>query len=127
MQIKTESTSLRLARSMAIGVLLSMLFFYGIHVFGTWEIANHRPDSQTTNTVLLHNKCAVIGDTHTLRPNTEVPAMDDGINGTKLSGSFMNFTNGHVGAMVIFSLLAGGAIFAGRHMIKKNQKREPDY
>lgn len=125
MKIKTESASRSLARSIAIGVLLSILFFYGIHVFGTWEIENYRPDSQTTSTILLHNKCAVFGNTHTLRPNTDISAIGDGIDGTKLSGSFMNFTDGHVVAMVILSLPVGAAVFAFRNMIKKH-RQAPD-
>lgn len=106
---------------MAMGVLLSLLFFYSIHVLGTWEIENYRPDSQTTGTVLLHNKCAIFGHTHTLRPNTNISAIGESIDGTKLSGSFMNFIDGHVMAMVILSLLMGGLIFAFRRMRKRNR------
>ena len=122
MTTKTESASRTLARSIAMGVLLSMLFFYGVHVLGTWEVENYRPDEETTSTVLLHNKCAVLGDTHTLRPNTDVSAMGDGIDGTKLGGSFMNFTDGHVVGMAILSLLLGGIIFAIRTRLKKNRQ-----
>lgn len=125
MKIKPESAPRSLARSMAIGVLLSMLFFYSIHVLGTWEIENYRPDSQTTGTVLLHNKCAVFGDTHTLRPNTDVSDMGEGIDGTKLGASFMNFTDGHIVAIVILSVLLGGMVFALRKMIKKNRQPKP--
>ena len=122
MTTKTESASRNLARSIAMGVLLSMLFFYGVHVLGTWEVENYRPDEETTSTVLLHNKCAVLGDTHTLRPNTDVSAMGDGIDGTKLGGSFMNFTDGHVVGIAILSLLLGGIIFAIRTRLKKNRQ-----
>jgi hypothetical protein len=122
MQTKTASTSQTLGRSIAMGILLSMLFFYSIHVFGTWQIENYRPDPETTSTVLLHNKCAILGDTHTLRPNTAIPAMNEGINGTKLGGSFMNFIDGHIAGMVILSLLMGGVIFAFRSMRKKNRQ-----
>ncbi|MEO6719593.1 MAG: hypothetical protein ABIN67_04465 [Ferruginibacter sp.] len=122
MTTKTESTSRSLARSIAMGVLLSMLFFYGIHVLGKWNVENYRPDSQTTFTVLLHNKCAVLGDTHTLRPNTDISGMGEGIGGTKLSGSFMNFTDGHVVGMVILSLVLGGIIFAIRKSLKKKRQ-----
>ena len=125
MKIKTESTSRSVARSMGMAALLSMIFFYGIHVLGTWEIENYRRDSQTTSTVLLHNKCAVFGNTHTLRPNTDISAMGDRIDGTKLSGSFMNFTDGHVVAMVILSLLMSGLIFVFRRMIHKNRQPNP--
>jgi hypothetical protein len=119
MKIKNESTARSITRSIGMGVLLSMLFFYGIHVFGTWQIENYRPDPETTSTVLLHNKCAVLGDTHTLRPNTDVSAMGDGIDGTKLGGSFMNFTDGHVGGMIILALVMTGLIFLLRNFIKK--------
>jgi hypothetical protein len=126
MKIKTESASRNLVRSIAMGVLLSMLFFYGIHVLGSWQIENYRPDPETTGTVLLHNKCAVLGSTHTLRPNTDISAMGDGIDGTKLGASFMNFFDGHVVAMIILSLLLGGLVFAFRNMIKKNRRSDPD-
>lgn len=125
MEPKTESTARNLARSIAMGVLLSLLFFYGIHVLGTWQIENYRPDSQTTSTVLLHNKCAVFGVIHTLRPNTDVSAMGEGIDGIKLSAGFMNFTDGHVAAMIIFALLLGGLIFFFRNMLRKNRNPKP--
>ena len=121
MKPKTESTSLRFVRSLAMGVLLSMVLFYCIHLFGTWKIENYRPDPETTSTVLLHNNCLIFDRTHTLRPNTDISKMDDSIDGTKLAGSFMNFFDGHIGAMVILSLLTGGIIFAFRNMIKKNR------
>ena len=114
-----------LARSIAMGVLLSMLFFYSIHVLGKWEIENYRPDPETTSTVLLHNKCAIFGDTHTLRPNTDISAMGNGIDGTKLGGSFMNFFDGHIVAMIILAFLLGGLIFAFRRMKKRNLQSKP--
>lgn len=122
---KTESTSRSFARSIAMGVLLSLAFFYSIHVFGTWDIENYRPDSQTTYTVLLHNKCAVLGKTHTLRPNTDVSGMGQGIDGTKLSGSFMNFFDGHVVGLVILSLLLGVVIFILRNLKKRSRQSKP--
>jgi hypothetical protein len=115
--MKSESTSRNLARSFGMGVLLSMLFFYAIHVFGSWQIENYRPNPETTSTVLLHNKCAILGDTHTLRPNTDVAAMSEGIDGTKLGGSFMNFTDGHIVAMLIVAALLTGVIFVVRKKI----------
>ena len=125
MKVQTESASRMLARSIAMGVLLSMLFFYSIHVLGKWEIENYRPDPETTSTVLLHNKCAIFGDTHTLRPNTDISAMGNGIDGTKLGGSFMNFFDGHIVAMVILAFLLGGLIFAFRRMKKRNLQSKP--
>ena len=107
---------------MAMGVLLSMLLTYAAHVFGRWNSENYRPHSQTTFTLLLYNKCAVFGDTHTLRPNTGISSMGDGINGTKLTGSFMSFTDGHVVAMTILSVVLGGCIFALRSKLKKSPR-----
>lgn len=120
MKSKTESTSRNLARSMAMGVLLSMLIFYSIHVMGKWDVENYQRDSQTTSTVLLHNTCAIIGASHTLRPNTDVSALGGGIDGTKLSGSFMNFTNGHVPGMVMLAILLGGLVYVIRSRMQKN-------
>ncbi|HEY0042479.1 MAG TPA: hypothetical protein VGB71_17520, partial [Flavisolibacter sp.] len=69
--------------------------------------------------LLLYNKCAVFGTTHTLRPNTGISFMGDGINGTKLTGSFMNFSDGHIGVMAILALLLGVIIFVVRTNLKK--------
>jgi hypothetical protein len=124
MKAKNESIPTILVRSIAIGVLLSMVFFYSIHVFGTWEIENYRPDPETTYTVLLHNKCAVLGNTHTLRPNTDVSGMGEGIDVTKLGGSFMNFFDGHIAGMIILSLLLGGVIFTIRYMRLMKKARQ---
>ncbi|MEP7375826.1 MAG: hypothetical protein ABI675_20685 [Chitinophagaceae bacterium] len=125
MKVKTESTARSLARSIAMGVLLSMFFVYSVHVFGTWKIENYRPDPETTSTVLLHNKCAIFGKIHTLRPNTDISAMDNSIDGTMLGGSFMNFFDGHIVTMVVLSLLLGGLIFAFREMKKRNRQQQP--
>ena len=100
-----------MARSFSMGVIISMLFFYAIHLFGSWQVENYRPNPDTTYTLLLHNKCAVFNKTHTLRPNTAISAMDDGINGTKLGGSFMNFFDGHVIAMIIVAMFLGAIIY----------------
>jgi hypothetical protein len=123
MKAKPESASLTFARSLSIGLLLSILVFYAFHLFGTWKIENYRPDPETTGTVLLHNECLVFGNTHTLRPNTDVSGMDDSIDGTKLGGSFMIFFEGHIIAIIILSLFTGGAIFYFRLMRKKSQQR----
>jgi hypothetical protein len=121
MKIKSESTSRNLARSFGMGVLLSMLFTYGTHVFGTWQIENYRPDPETTSTVLLHNECAVFSKTHTLRPNTGISTIGEGIDGTKLAGSFMNFIDGHITVMIFLSLLLTGLIFLIRNKMRKKQ------
>jgi hypothetical protein len=125
MTIKSESKSRSFARSIAMGVLISMLFFYSIHLFGKWQIENYRPDIETTSSLLLHNTCLIFNVTHTLRPNTDVSNIDKGINGTKLGGSFMNFFDGHIFAMVILAFLLGGFIFMLRSMIKKKQQEKP--
>ena len=117
--MKPASTSLNYIRSLAIGVLLSMLFSYAVHVFGTWEIENYRPDPETTGTLLLHNKCAVFGNTHTLRPNTEISTMNKDIDGIKLAGSFMNFFDGHIILMLILSITVGSTIFFFRNRTQK--------
>jgi hypothetical protein len=114
MATKTNSASRTLIRSIALGVLLSMVFFYLIHVLGKWEVENYRSDEETTGTILLHNKCAVFDKTHTLRPNTDISSMGDGIDGTKLAGSFMNFLDGHIVGMIVFSIVCGLVIFAIR-------------
>ena len=106
-----------------MGVLVSMFFVYSVHVLGEWKIENYRPDPETTSTVLLYNTCVVFGTTHTLGPNTDVTTMGDKIDGTKLGGSFMNFFDGHISAMIILSALTGGMIFVFRRMKNRNQSK----
>ena len=119
MATRTESAPLRFIRSLAHGVLLSMIFFYGIHVFGTWRVENYRPDPETTATIQLHNTCLIFDKTHTLNPNMDVSTMGDGINGTKLAASFMNFWDGHIIEMIICAVVIGGLIFLLRN-IRRN-------
>lgn len=120
--MKRESAALRFIRSLAAGVLLSMLFMYGVHIFGTWSAENYRPDPETTSSVLLHNTCAVFGKTHTLSPNTDISGMGPGIDGTKLAASFMNFFDGHIPGMIMIALLAGLIIFLLRNPGMLNKK-----
>ncbi|MEO6229906.1 MAG: hypothetical protein ABJB11_12135 [Ferruginibacter sp.] len=122
MKKKPESTALRFARSLSMGVILSMILFYSAHVFGTWTVEEYFPRPETTSTILLHNKCAIIGSTHTLRPNTDISGLGEGINGTKLSGSFMNFSDGHIMGMIILALVSGIVIFFIRNSIKSKSK-----
>ncbi len=122
MKSKSESTSRNLGRSIGMGVLLSMIFFYAIHVFGTWKVENYRPDPETTSIILLHNTCAILGATHTLRPNTDVSAIGEGIDGTKLGASFMNFFDGHIVAMLILWVLLTGLIFIIRKKMNDNRQ-----
>jgi hypothetical protein len=119
---KPASASLKFIRSLAAGVLLSMIFFYSIHVLGDWSAENYRPDPETTSTLLLHNKCAILGAEHTLRPNTDISGMGAGIDGTKLAGSFMNFFDGHIAGMIILALLLGGIIFILRRTLKTSRQ-----
>ncbi|MEO6000514.1 MAG: hypothetical protein ABIQ00_27875 [Chitinophagaceae bacterium] len=120
MKTKTESTPLRFARSLATGVLLSILILYSIHVFGTWTVENFQPGPESMSTVLLHNKCVFFGKTHTLRPNTDISGLGEGIDGTKLSGSFMNFSDGHILAAIILAVLLGTIIFSIRNIKRAN-------
>jgi hypothetical protein len=121
MTTKIKPASRKLGRSIGMGVLLSMLFFYAIHVFGEWHIENYRPDPETTSTVLLKNTCAIFGTTHVLRPNTDISEMGDGIDGTKLGGSFMNFFEGHIIAMLILSIVLTALIFLIRKKLNDNR------
>ena len=122
MSTQSPPTSLNLRRAIGMGVLLSMLSFYAIHVFGEWHVENYRPDPETTNTVLLKNTCAILGDTHTLRPNTDVSTMSDGIDGTKLGGSFMNFFDGHITGMIILAIVLAAVIFLIRKKISERRQ-----
>lgn len=119
MAAKTESPTLLFIRSLAFGVFLSMLAMYAVHVLGDWTVENYRPDPDTTSTVLLHNRCAVFGTTHTLRPNTDISGMSSGINGTKLAGSFFLFSEGHIPAMALIAVVAGSLLFALRRRTTK--------
>ncbi len=94
---------------------------YAVHVLGSWTVENYRPDSDTTYTVLLHNKCALFGHVHTLRPNTDVSSMTSGIDGTKLGGSFLIFFDGHILAMILIAFVIGGLVFA----LRRNKKSTP--
>ncbi len=115
MEKKTESTALRFTRSLAMGVIFSMLLFYSAHVFGTWTVEEYFPRPETTSTILLHNKCVILGKTHTLRPNTDVSGLGEAIDGTKLSGSFMNFSDGHIPGMMGLAAFLGIVIFIIRN------------
>ena len=115
MKNKIESPSLRLIRSLAMGVILSMVLFYSAHVFGTWTVEEYFPRPETTSTIVLHNTCAILGKTHTLRPNTDVSGLGEAIDGTKLSGSFMNFSQGHIPDMLGLAAILGILIFIIRN------------
>ena len=121
MSNKPESTARNISRSIAMGVLLSMVLFYGMHVLGAWKLENYRTNTQTTFTTLLHNKCLFFNDVHTLRPNTGITSIETGVDGNKLTGSFMNFFDGHITAMIIVALLFGLLIFIIRSRLSKNR------
>lgn len=61
----------------------------------------------------------MFGTTHTLRLNTDTSDLGDGIDGTKLSGSFMNFSDGHITATIGLAVLSGSMIFFIRNMKKE--------
>lgn len=109
-----------LIRSIAIGVLFSMLFTYAMHYFGEWKMENYRPDPDTTSSVIVFNKCAVFNDVHILRPNTTTSSGNDVTNELKLTGSFMNFFDGHVVVMIIIAIVLGLIVFGIRTGLKKN-------
>ena len=125
MKAKTESTILQFTRSLAMGVILSMLLFYSAHVYGSWTVEEYFPRPEKTSAILLHNKCLLLAKTHTLRPNTDISGLGEGINGTKLGGSFMNFFDGHIMGMIILALILGIIIFLIRNMIKIKSKLHP--
>lgn len=119
MKTKDESKVLQFVRSIAMGILISMFLFYSAHVLGSWTVENYRPDPETTSTILLHNKCAVIGSTHILRPNTDIAGLGEGIDGTKLTGSFMNFFDGHILGLLGLSILLGSLIYFIRNRVNR--------
>ena len=119
MKAKPEPTAMRFVRSITMGVILILLLFYSVHVFGTWSVEEYFPRPETTSTILLHNKCAVLGSTHTLRPNTDILGLGDGIDGIELSGSFMNFSDGHIVGMITVAIGLGIVIFFVRNSIKR--------
>lgn len=123
--MKQESTPLKFARSLAIGVLFSMAFFYCIHLLGKWKVEEYRPDPETTSSLLLINTCAILGDTHTLRPGSPVDNTGNGISGIKLAASFMNFFDGHIVGLIILALVVGVGIFFLRNSGKKNKQVQP--
>ncbi|MES2772570.1 MAG: hypothetical protein V4722_00205 [Bacteroidota bacterium] len=119
METKTNVTSRSIIRSLAAGALFTMLFFYGIHVFGSWEVGSYRPDPETTSTVVIHNKCALFGSSHKLTPADGASTISDGIDGMKLGASFINFFDGHIAAMIVMSILLGAGIFGLLRMRRK--------
>ena len=125
MKAKTESTILQFTRSLAMGVILSMLLFYSAHVYGSWTVEEYFPRPETTSSILHHNKCLLLAKTHTLRPITDISGLGEGINGTKLGGSCMNFFDGHIMGMIILALILGIIIFLIRNMIKIKSKLHP--
>lgn len=104
MPTSTTYAPRQVIRLLATGVLLSIVSFYLLHFFGTWNAGIDRPDAETTSSVLVYNKCAVLGDVHILRPaasSSNKEALDD----IKAAGSFMNFFDGHIVAMIALGLL----------------------
>lgn len=110
---KTITTRL-LIRFLAGGILLSMITVYLLHFFGTWEWGSERPDAETTSSVIVTNKCAVLGATHILRPSSS-STYKEGANEIKFAGSFMNFFDGHIVTMIVIGFGLALIIF----LIKK--------
>jgi len=111
MNIQHVSNPVLYMRSVAIGVLVSLVLFYAIHLFGSWTSAFYQPDPETTGNQVLYNKCAILGKTHNLHPGTENYRIGSGVDSTKAAGSFLIFFEGHILAMLIFSLFLGALIF----------------
>lgn len=97
-----------IGRSVGAGLLISMIFYYAIHVFGKWQVENYRPGPETTATILLHNQCAIVNSHHTLRPAAGKGTVGDGISGMKLAASFMLFFDGHIMDMIILAVALSG-------------------
>jgi len=102
MATKNTVTPRLLVRFFAGGVLLSMIIVYLLHYLGTWEVGTERPDAETTSSVIVTNKCAVLGDTHVLRPGSSFGDSQN-TTGLKLAGSFMNFFDGHIAMMIVIA------------------------
>lgn len=116
---KSGAASLQFVRALATGALSSIAVTYLLHVFGEWKFENYRPDPQTTTWPTFYNTCAVLNDTHILRPASALSSPGDGIDGTKLAGSFMNFFDGHIVFISALSLVFGILAFAVRKAIKR--------
>src|SRR5688572_18328914 len=86
MATNNTNTTRLLARFFAGGILLSMVTVFLLHYFGTWEQGTERPDAETTASVIVTNKCAVLGDTHILRPGSSITANESNKE-LKLAGS----------------------------------------
>jgi hypothetical protein len=110
MSTKNTNTTRLLARFFAGGILLSMVTFYLLHFFGTWEWGTERPDAETTSSVIVANNCAVLGDTHILRPGTSLTT-NESSKQLKLAGSFMNFFDGHIVMMIVFAFVLALIMF----------------
>ena len=118
MTTKPAAATRTFVRSLATGILLSMLASYLLHVFGEWKLENYRPDPDTTSSLIVYNTCAAFGDQHILRPNN-ISSMSDGVDEMKFTGSFMNFFDGHIPAMILLSLVFGGIIFLIRRSLQR--------
>lgn len=122
MKSKNESKSLRLIRSIALGVLVSMVTFYLIHVYGEWRLENYRPDPETTSSIILHNNCAIFHHDHSIRPGSDTVATANDIDKIKWVASFMLFFEGHVIGMILFALVLGVLVFLLRNRMKAEKE-----
>ena len=125
MATNNTNTTRLLARFLATGILLSMITVYLLHFFGTWESGNYRPDPETTSSVIVYNKCAVLGDTHILRPTTS--PTEENTNELKFAGSFMNFFDGHILLMIVTGVVFAVILFAINKAIRSSSSLNPRY
>lgn len=106
-----NSSSPNIRRSVGMGILLSMCFFYAIHVLGEWKLENYQPDPETTSSRVLYNQCSIIGTEHSLNPGNDTSTNLNGLTGIKFAASFMNFFDGHILQMIIAAILFSAGIF----------------
>lgn len=102
MATKNTTTARLHVRFFAGGVLLSMIIVYLLHYLGTWEVGTERLDAETTGSVIVTNNCAMLGDTHLLRPGSSFGS-NPNTSELKLAGSFMNFFDGHIVVMIVIA------------------------
>gem|GEM_PF-2673503 len=120
MLTKNTNTSRQFARFFAAGILLSMITVYLLHFFGSWESGVERRDVETTSSVIVTNKCAVLGDTHILRPSSSSSTTESNRE-LKFAGSFMNFFDGHILVMIIVAAALAAIMF----LMKKTANPSP--
>lgn len=125
MTTANTTTPRLIARFFAAGILLSMITVYLLHFFGTWEVAVERPDPETTSSVIVTNKCAVLGHTHILRPSGSLTGKEI-TRELKFAGSFMNFFEGHILVMIIIATALAAMMFLMKKTVNHSSSN-PSY